>query len=62
VGTYLAGLAGVDPEDNDLDDDMYFDLMGGVDETPDEEDEDDDDEDPGDEDHQRCVIRACSHF
>jgi hypothetical protein len=30
VGTYLAGLAGVDPEDNDLDDDMYFDLMGGM--------------------------------
>jgi hypothetical protein len=40
VGTWLEALAETDPEDGDLTDDLYFDLIGG------EEDEDEDEDPP----------------
>jgi hypothetical protein len=43
LGTRLAALTETYPEDDGLADDVYFDLMSGDDEAPDEEDEDDDD-------------------
>jgi hypothetical protein len=58
VGTWLARLGETDPEDADVDDDMYFDLWVGMTKrwtkktlhyaTT--------------KTYQRCVIRTCNHF